>query len=103
MRPIWKFGRLPLKIATKDGFEFPAHNCFSTQAATQSTTYRRLCFLYQDEYSRMVDWIRNPVPFARAHGLKYFEFEGTERAIAVNPDCTALYRSGPVTVYALPQ
>ncbi|HEY6346203.1 MAG TPA: hypothetical protein VIY49_32345 [Bryobacteraceae bacterium] len=73
-------------------------------------------FWYQDEYSRMVDWIGNPVPFARAHGLKYFEFAGAdvqglrgedraaaERAILENPDFTALYRNGPVTVYALPQ
>jgi hypothetical protein len=71
---------------------------------------------YQDENSRMVEWIGNPVPFARAHGLKYFEFAGVdvqglrygdraaaERAIRENPDFTALYRNGPVTVYALPQ
>jgi hypothetical protein len=74
-----------------------------------------LMFWYQDEYSRMVEWIGNPLPFARAHGLKYFEFAGAdvqglrdgdraaaERAIRENPDFTALYRNGPVTVYALP-
>jgi 4-amino-4-deoxy-L-arabinose transferase-like glycosyltransferase len=75
-------------------------------------------FWYQDEHARMVDWMGNPVPFARAHGLKYFEFAGVhtswdglseedgaaaERAILENPDFTALYRNGPVTVYALPQ
>lgn len=73
-------------------------------------------FWYQDEYSRMVEWIGNPVPFARAHGLKYFEFAGADvkglrdedraaadRAIRENPDFTALYRNGPVTIYALPQ
>jgi 4-amino-4-deoxy-L-arabinose transferase-like glycosyltransferase len=73
-------------------------------------------FWYQDEHSRMVDWVGNPVPFARAHGLKYFELAGVderglsdedrvaaERAIVENPDFTALYRNGSVTVYALPQ
>jgi hypothetical protein len=73
-------------------------------------------FWYQDEHSRMVDWVGNPIPFARAHGLKYFEFAGVdarglsdenrvaaERAIVENPDFTALYSNGPVTVYALPQ
>jgi hypothetical protein len=60
-------------------------------------------FLYQDDYSRMVEWIGNPLPFARAHGLKYFEFESAEQAIVKNPNFMALYCSGPVTVYALPR
>jgi hypothetical protein len=63
-------------------------------------------FLYQDDYSRMVDWIGNPIPFARCHGLKYLEFAGMDaqqQRFAVSPDYTPLYSNGPVTIYALPQ
>jgi hypothetical protein len=75
-------------------------------------------FSYQNEHSRLIDWIGNPVPFARANRLRYFEFStadesrerlnhedrtAAEHAIEENPNLRALCRNGPVTIYALPR
>ena len=73
-----------------------------------------MTYWYWGEQPRIVDWVSHPGPFARAHGLQYFEFEGAdtsrqgsedrvriERVIAENPDYTALYRRGAITIYGL--
>jgi 4-amino-4-deoxy-L-arabinose transferase-like glycosyltransferase len=65
-----------------------------------------LAFWYQDESSRILDWISNPLPLARAHGLRYLVFTGSDaeqQQFLKNADYKVLYRSDPITVYALPQ
>jgi hypothetical protein len=108
----WIRGHVPLE-ATILASDDPAVFLYTGRHATSRPLPPMLW--YQEDHDRMIDWISNPGPYARAHGLTYLDFSGVdgrqgledadraaiERAIPVNPDYAELYKGGPVAIYGL--
>jgi len=108
----WIRGHVPREAKILAGDD-PAVFLYTGRHATSRPLPPQLW--YQEDHVRMIDWISNPGPFARAHGLTYFEFSGVdgrqgiededkaviERAIPLDPDYAELYKGGPVAIYGL--
>jgi hypothetical protein len=70
---------------------------------------------YREDQAGIVNWFTDVKPFAREHGLSYFEFSGAdtsqgvedESAVAIeakirkDPDLNQLYETPAATMYAL--